>query len=301
MKIHITSDTHLDFWIDVTNPQAKQIKMMNQLINYAMPEEKCDILLIAGDIGHYNWQNEMFFKELKKYYKHILWVFGNHDLYMVSKNVLKDFNANSWNRLDDMIERSNNIEGVHYLSGNILEIDGYKFGGHGMWYDGTYSLRHFQMNHIEQMKYWQDFMNDSNLINVPDTPNGLIDWYTLSKEAIEDVRDIVKECDVFMSHVGPDCSRVLSKWHNAGTGFYYFDGEELLCEMNENQAWIYGHTHDPAFFKNVYGCNMICNPLGYPYGNTTGNLNEAEKRKFLVYEVGSKTDYDEIFKEIDNG
>ena len=46
---------------------------------------------------------------------------------------------------------------------------------------------------------------------------------------------------------------------------------------------------------------MICNPLGYPYGNTTGNLNEAEKRKFLVYEVGSKTDYDEIFKEIDNG
>lgn len=298
MKIHITSDVHLDFWIDAKHPQAKQIRLISELINNCLPEESADVLLIAGDIGHYNWQNELLFKELRKHYKHVLWVFGNHDLYMVSKSVTKNFKGNSWARLADMIERSNKIDGVHYLEGNTVEIDGIKFGGHGMWYDGTYSLTHFQMNHIAQKKYWQDFMNDSNLINVPDTPTGLIDWHTLSKEAIEAVRGIVKECDVFMSHVGPDCSRVPSRWHNAGTGFYYFDGEELLCEMNEKQAWVYGHTHDPAFFTNVYGCTMICNPLGYPFYTNTG-LEEAKKRKFLVFEVGSTTDYEDIFKGIE--
>ena len=300
MNIHITSDIHLDFWIDPKCPHAKQIRLINELINNCLPEENADIILIAGDIGHYNWQNELLFKELRKYYKHVLWVFGNHDLYMVSKNVTKQFKNNSWARLNDMIERSNNIDGVHYLEGNTLEIEGFTFGGHGMWYDGTYSLRHFQMNRASQIKYWQDFMNDSNLINVPDTPSGLIDWHTLSKEAIESVRDIIKTCDVFMSHIGPDCSRVHSKWHNAGTGFYYFNGEELLCEMNEKQAWIYGHTHDPSFFNNVYGCQMICNPLGYPIGRNI-RLEEAKERTFLSYQVGSTTNYDEIFKEVDDG
>ena len=298
MKIHITSDIHLDFWIDAKHPEAKQNRLIAELVTNCMPDESVDVILIAGDIGHYNWQNELLFKELRKHYKHVLWVFGNHDLYMVSKKVVKSFDNNSWARLADMVERSNKLDGVHYLEGNTIEIDGVTFGGHGMWYDGTYSLRHFQMNHIGQTKYWRDFMNDSNLITDPNTVSGLIDWHELSKEAIEDVRAIVSKCDVFMSHVGPDCSRVPSRWHNAGTGFYYFEGEELLCQMNEKQAWIYGHTHDPAFFNNVYGCQMICNPLGYPIGSNRG-LIEAKERKFLTFEVGSTVDYDEIFKEVD--
>lgn len=299
MNIHITSDTHLDFWIDPKFTEKKQIRLINELIKNTIPEESADIILIAGDIGHYNWQNELYFKELRKHYSHVLWVYGNHDLYMVSHKVKKMFDNNSWARLADMVERSNAIDGVHYLDGNIVEIDGIKFGGHGMWYDGSYSLRHFRMKQSEQKQYWQDFMNDSNLINDPNTISGHIDWHDLSNKAIEAVRDSVSKCDVFMSHVGPDSSRVPSKWHNAGTGFYYFDGESLLCEMNEKQAWIYGHTHDPAFFRNVYGCQMICNPLGYPIGYSRG-LIEAKERPFLNFEVGSITNYGDIFKGVDD-
>jgi predicted phosphodiesterase len=112
MKIHITSDTHLDFWIDPKNPEAKQIRMIAEFVKYTMPESPADVIMIAGDIGHYNWQNELYFKELRRHYKHVFWVFGNHDLYMVSTKVEKLYNKDSWTRLADMIKRSDALDGM---------------------------------------------------------------------------------------------------------------------------------------------------------------------------------------------
>lgn len=299
MNIHITSDIHLDFWINPRTPIEKQKRLITELVENTMPDIPAKVVLIAGDIGHYNWQNELYFKELRKHYDHVLWVFGNHDLYMVSSNVTKAFNNDSWIRLDDMIKRSNSIEGVHYLEGNIINIDGIKFGGHGMWYDGSYAKTHHYLNDIGQMKAWRN-MNDSVHITDQHTTSGFVDWKERSVNAIEAVKDIVTECDVFMSHVGPDDSHILPKWRGPMTGFYYFNGDELLSTMNENQAWIYGHTHDPVMFNNTHGCTMICNPLGYPYGDSRDNLYDAKERKFLVYAVGVKLDYNEIFKGLDN-
>ncbi len=297
MKIHITSDIHIDFWVDIKNTENKQIKQITELVETCLPETSSDTILIAGDIGHYNRQNELLFKVLRKYYKHVLWVFGNHDLYMISNNISKKFKHNSWNRLNDMIERSNNIEGVYYLDGNIIEINGVKYSGYGMWYDGSYALNHFAMSYEKQLDYWLTYMNDANLIKDPNTFNNLIDWKLLSSEAKTLAKQSISECDVFMSHVGPDSSRVNTKYHEVGTGFYYFDGTELLENMSSKQLWVYGHTHDKAFFNNsISGSTMICNPLGYPL--TNNGLAEAKKRKFLEYEVGSEINYDDIFKDI---
>ena len=88
-KIDITSDLHLDFWIDPQNSQKKQEKMMRRLISCLLPDEPSNVLVIAGDTGHYNWQNVMFIKLLKETYNHICIVFGNHDLYLVSDKMKK--------------------------------------------------------------------------------------------------------------------------------------------------------------------------------------------------------------------
>jgi len=101
VKIAITSDLHLDFWIEPKGTVLKQEKKMHSLIKKLMPVEEADAIIIAGDIGHYNNQNELFFRILTKFFKNVFWVFGNHDLYMVSKSNTKAFNDNSFNRLND--------------------------------------------------------------------------------------------------------------------------------------------------------------------------------------------------------
>ena len=57
MKIHITSDVHLDFWIDAKHPQAKQIRLISELIKI-LSKKKIDsfptyglITIITAVIG----------------------------------------------------------------------------------------------------------------------------------------------------------------------------------------------------------------------------------------------------------
>ncbi|MNW08763.1 hypothetical protein D3C71_2056110 [compost metagenome] len=52
----------------------------------------------------------MFLNILKETYKTILLVDGNHDLYMVSRNMQYKFNRNSTNRINEMKEMASKID-----------------------------------------------------------------------------------------------------------------------------------------------------------------------------------------------
>ena len=56
MKISITSDIHIDFWVGINGSVKKQQKIMRLLIEKLLPEEKADTLVIAGigQIASYN-------------------------------------------------------------------------------------------------------------------------------------------------------------------------------------------------------------------------------------------------------
>lgn len=69
MKVDVTSDLHVDFWIDVKKPATKQKKLITEWIAKLLPETPSDVIVIAGDIGHYNWQNKILFDVLRKTYK----------------------------------------------------------------------------------------------------------------------------------------------------------------------------------------------------------------------------------------
>ncbi|WP_201317510.1 metallophosphoesterase [Paenibacillus sp. EPM92] len=252
----LISDTHIDIWITPDSDAKSHQKKIDKFIDHLIPDEPSEVLVIAGDLGHYNKQNALMLKSLKRVYSHILFVFGNHDLYLVSGKVREKYANNSMNRRTEMKSLAEEIEGVFCLDGTSITIDGVTFGGTGMWYDFSYGLRelHMQMDHLRRI--WKGKMNDSRLI------------HTLPsfEEEVAKLESIFGASDVIVTHVGPDWSRVAGGCrYDPVTSFYYFDGSDLLSRAN-GKTWCFGHTHDHySYVKN--GCYLVNNALGYPIDN----------------------------------
>ena len=298
-KVDITSDVHVDHWIDPSAPEKKQWKLITTFVKGLVSEDHSDTLVIAGDIGHYNWQNAIFFRVLREYYENVIWVHGNHDLYLVSKKIQKKFNFNSFNRLNDMIELSNNIDGVHYLDGDTIQIDDYIIAGAGMWYDNTYAKNEWGYSEVAIKRMWLDGMNDSNLITVPNTPDSIMDYLEYCKDQYEKLDAIIDGADMVVSHVAPCYQHTPSKYHEPFTTFYQFDGSDMLMRLSDSCVWLFGHTHDMYSYKHPMGVQIYCNPLGYPlYGMNAHNPETYAKRQFKTIELGEMPSYDEVFKDV---
>lgn len=73
MKIDILSDIHIDVWHDPHTLLSHA--RFNEIFNPVLPKTKGDVLVISGDLGHYNTQNLDILKRLKKEYTghHRIW------------------------------------------------------------------------------------------------------------------------------------------------------------------------------------------------------------------------------------
>lgn len=273
--VDIISDLHLDFWVRPS--VSKSYRTMKNFLRSLIPENPSKILLIAGDIGHYNYQNQqalIFFREI---YDCVCWVHGNHDLYLINHTATKKYKRCSLNRLNNMIKRSNRIDGVHYLDGTSIEFNGLKIGGAAGWYDYSYGLNNFGKRFTEEMIHekWKGYMNDYNLIYGKEPFNPL----KYAKQENVKFNNLL-DCDVIISHVGPCHGRLEFKYKTLSTAFYYFDGEDHLYNLDENTLWLYGHTHSLFEYQHKMGCRMITNPLGYPA--YTGIFEENNKIRTIV-------------------
>ena len=74
MKVDILSDLHLDFYFKQHfTTQNDIVSLFELILTDNNTREVGDILIIAGDIGHYNEQNIKVLKVLKKeFYKYII-------------------------------------------------------------------------------------------------------------------------------------------------------------------------------------------------------------------------------------
>ena len=257
-QFDLISDTHIDFWVNIDSDQEKMKKKLTEFTKRLLPNNPSEILVIAGDLGHYNKQNIMFLNILKETYKHILLVEGNHDLYLVSGKINKKYQNNSLNRVNDMKKMTSEIEGVYYLDGNIININGIKFGGTGMWYDFTYGMKVLNLSRGEVFEAWEEYMNDSIYIRgVESRP------YQRFKSEKEKLEKIVYDSDVIITHIGPDWSKIPNKYKDdVCTSFYFFDGSAYL-EKLQGKIWCFGHIHERYDYYNGK-CRMINASLGYP-------------------------------------
>lgn len=263
MKIDILSDLHIDFYF---NPKEKiedeQIKKLYDSIIKKDNREIGDVLIVPGDIGHYNHQNIKVLKYFKEhYYKYIICILGNHDYYLVCKDSKLQF-KDSFARAEDMRLKINTEENLYCLDGNVIEIEGIKFGGCDSWYNDGYLKRkfpneNFPVKSTNQM--WHNCMNDSNFIFGIENFN---DIFEIEKPKIEAV---YKNCDVMITHINPSCKDEninINFQNNQSNTFFTFEGEEYL-KNGSMKYWIFGHTHEELEYEE-HNVKCICSPFGYP-------------------------------------
>lgn len=268
MKIDYFSDPHFDFWFQPRQTISLE-KLNNQFKNY-IPKERGEVLIIAGDLGHYNRQNIDILKAIKKLYgyKHIICVLGNHDYYLSTTEQRLGFNENSFARVEQMRQHINNEKGLYCLDGNVVEIDGVKFGGCDSWYSGAYLKQYFSIKNFfiqSTNKMWINVMNDWNYLYGVENFD---DIYRVEKPKMEAVHD---KCDVMITHVNPSHLKkhLDPQWANNQTStFFTFDGHDLM-KNGTMQYWIFGHTHSKIEYEHN-GVKCLCNPLGYPGENKKG-------------------------------
>ena len=270
MTVDILSDLHLDFYF----PQQKAvnidtIKSVYDSIFFDNKKRVCgDVLVVAGDLGHFNFQNIEILKIFQKeYYKNIVCVLGNHDYYLVNKVAQNDYDLDSFNRAKEMRELINEQENMYCLNGNIIEIDGIKFCGCDSSYSNAYLNTYFPPgnNHKANNEMWKNCINDYRFMyNV----NNYDDIY---KQELPKIKAVYKECDVMITHVNPSFLHkhmTQSYINQQSNTFFSFDGHQFIHE-GTMQYWIFGHTHDTLEYElNKVQC--ICNPMGYPNESHNG-------------------------------
>lgn len=259
LVVSILSDLHFDSHLPSFGATEKMVKKVFDPI-FKTP---ADVLVIAGDLGHYNNQSFTVIKMLRElYFKHIVVVLGNHDYYLINRMLVDDYNNNSFNRVNKMRELLNSIDGVHCLNGNVVEIEGVRFGGCDSWYDGQYQLHNlnphfiYAMHHVREL--WKYTMNDYPCIK---GIKKFDDIWEIERPKIEATYQV---CDVMITHVMPSINPEHVNRHyrsDKATGFFCFDGEKYLKETTAH-TWIYGHSHTNNEF-DLHGVRVIANQLGY--------------------------------------
>lgn len=190
MIVDILSDLHLDFYF---KPHFTTLENVTSFFNPIFTNNSTrtigDVLIIAGDIGHYNTQNIEVLKILqKKFYKYIICILGNHDYYLVNGEARYTFENNSFKRVKNLKKLINKEKNIYCLDGNIIEIDGIKFGGCNSWYDDSYMKRYFKQfdtNYINLL--WKQYINDSRLIY------GINHFDTISKIETQKLENIYQK------------------------------------------------------------------------------------------------------------
>jgi len=253
----LISDLHLDFyvrgylnWDKETTPSTAMI--IQAFAKSITPDSPSPVLVIAGDLGHKNSQSLMLLECLAEKYDHVLFTYGNHDLYLFpseKEHALYNSSIERWNELKGM---ANRIPGVTAIDGNTVTIHGVTFGGTSLWYDYTYGLKlGYTWKKLDE--FWFSEFNDSNYITeCPDVAE--------EKKKLDAIFDT---CDVVITHVSPDDSRVNPLYRlDPTTSFFYFDGTELLTRA-KRKVWCFGHVHYRQMYLNN-GCLLVNNALGYP-------------------------------------
>lgn len=224
-RIDILSDLHLDAYFPHTPKVKKEaVKDIFDPIFLVNRTSVGDVLIIAGDIGHYNEQNIEILRIFRQeYYQNIVCVLGNHDYYLNSKDEQEKYQKSSFARVEEIVyfpisdnPRSNN-------------------------------------------EYWKMNMPDHKMMFGIKKYNQL---YKLSLPLLEavykdcDVMITHVNPSFLHQHLSP------SWQNNRSSMFYSFDGHRFL-EGGSMKYWLFGHTHNRLEYEH-YGVTCICNPLGYP-------------------------------------
>lgn len=237
MEIAYISDLHLDFYVQ---PWSDWERRLIRFLEHLLPDERADVLIIAGDLSHYNKQSLFALQFLSKHFQQIFVVMGNHDYYLISNNHATRYNQNSIKREIELHEMTNPLPNVtwlqHYEVGEFQQV---LFAGATNWYG---------LKTTEEQAFFNERSNDSKLIR----RYSISQQHTLEMTAYEQL-DMV---DVLVTHVPP--IHINS----------HLLGRSPACYLNQLKTvkarhHVFGHCHEQEVYEQGQARYYI-NALGYP-------------------------------------
>lgn len=223
--IYVMSDIHLEF-----NPKEVEFT-------------KADILVLPGDISVVTEKEDgyrFFLKEMKRQYKHVVFVAGNHEYYKC------DYDRKT---VDEKLQALAIETGTNFLNRSSVVIEGIEFIGCTLWSRlGKFAeplISDFQAKVFpERKEYLEAFETD----------------YKFLKEALSKPAECTR---IVVTHHLPTSELIHNRFRGSivNSGFY----TEVARDFNlyDVKFWFCGHTHE--YSECIIGTTMfLANPLGYP-------------------------------------
>lgn len=231
-------------------------------------DKKSDVLVIAGDASNYHEYTAAVVLEAADYYKHVLFVDGNHEHYSNFRNGYTVALDMEYFR-DMSREAASNIT---YLNGETTwKNESTLFIGANGWYDFSFAIG---IHPKTQQKEWRKISNDPNCIRFgkKNRPEKLAERQADQlKQLVLDAQadDTISEI-VIVTHTLP-CATAFGSYMNPTHPYYSLNGAYgnafmryvwMADKANKIKTWCFGHTHERRdFFEN--GIHFVCNPRGY--------------------------------------
>lgn len=250
MKISYISDLHLDFYVGLKKKlEQKTVDFLTTLL----PEEKGEVLVIAGDISHYNKQSFLALQFFSTIFEQVIFVLGNHDYYLISGNQQKKYHRKSREReveLYNMISQLPNVKLLTHFE--RFQYKDVSFAGATNWY----ALANFK-----EQQFFKVSSNDSVLIKA-------MDIQAINRLEMSAYQNL-QEVDVLITHV-PPITIDTHRYRNS-----------TACYLNElpdinARVCIFGHCHEQKMYEKA-GIRFYINALGYP--------DEKLERKIQSFEL----------------
>lgn len=249
MKIQLLSDLHLEVQPDFL----------------LRPAPDADLLVLAGDIGSYQYGSRLpgadfgleRFSPLRGWPAPVLYVPGNHEYDAV------EFDA-THARLRDTCERL----GITWLERETVIMDKVRFVGTTLWSD--FDALAQQARPAQQLKAREKAFRAANwYLRTTGTTRHGAPWLA------EAVREQALVCQqwlrealavpfdgttVVVTHFAPSLHSADPRYGNVpGTAGFCNSLDELLPLA---RLWLHGHLHCPSNYVHR-GCRVVANPLGY--------------------------------------
>ena len=251
MNFDFGSDLHLVFNV------SEVAKLVPQSDTLVLGGDIFEIQLLLNGSDRVDYQAREWFKQISAQYKTVIWIFGNHEHYQY--NIDESFeDARNW-------LKRNEIQNIHILENQTLEIEDAIFFGATLWTDVN------KQNPMD-MQLVQNGLNDYRAILKYGKGSsmarrlGIYDTIEIHFETVKRITEFVDlktdKKKVLLTHHLPLLQCVDPLFHNDRLNGGY--ASDLFNELADSdiQLVLHGHSHRQYEMK-VENIRVLANPRGY--------------------------------------
>lgn len=199
-------------------------------------------------------QYREFLQRCSRDFAHVVYVAGNHEFY-----------HGKWPLgVQYLRDEVRDLENVHFLEMDCVDIMGYTFVGGTLWTD---------MNRYDPLTLHAvgDMMNDFRIIRNSDYGFRNFkpaDAALRHRHTVDYIRTIIRDRPdgefVVVGHHAPSKQSTHPRYANdfLMNGAYSSDLSEFILDYPQIRLWTHGHTHED-FDYMIGSTRIVCNPRGY--------------------------------------